>query len=321
MSQLDPNPEDIEAYTNTHHQPHPAVLGSGGFGVVYKARYGSADVAVKKLLTNGMNPAALSGLLEEGRLLSALTHPNIVQCLGVSTSPLRECIVMELVEGTDLSSFLQDEKRCAELSAIARCDVAYQVASALHYLHSHSIIHRDLKGYNVLLSRSGRGSDGRQLSGRFVAHLCDFGLATVKTSIRTAAGVKSTYNPAASGSSPESQGRMQAGLSRRWAAPEVLDTVPKYSEASDVWSFGMLMYELATSHVPFHTQFDDTVVIVGILRGSLPSFQFVRPEYCVSGFDQLMARCLHTDPSQRPSAAVVAAELLALRSAADAVAS
>jgi son of sevenless-like protein len=195
----------------------------------------------------------------------SLHHPNVLQLLGIAYIDNFLCSVSPYMEFGNIMQYLKIHPEAPRILLLS------EIASATEYLHSRGIIHGDLRGSNVLLSRDGH------------ACLADFGCARVEEVEATEA---LTYgNP-------------------RWLAPELMNQsyyVPT-ARSTDVWSFGMLCIEIFTDNLPFSHIQNETFVPIVIRDGSLPT----RPEdnNTTKGLTEpmwdLMNRCWRRDPESRP---------------------
>ncbi|KAK9742363.1 hypothetical protein RND81_03G166900 [Saponaria officinalis] len=233
-------------------------------------------------------PGLINNLNNEIYTLLSISHPNVVQYLcGFHEEEKNEYfLVMELIN-KDLSGYIKEVcglKRQIPFSLPAAVDIMLQVARGMEYLHSQKIYHGDLKPSNILIKPK-----TSSLEGYFTAKISGFGLKGVK-----AATSRSSTPP------------QTETLPFIWYAPEVLTEQErpgsscknKYSEKADVYSFGMLCFELLTGKVPFedgHLQGDK--MSRNIRAGERPLFPFALPKYLAS----LTKKCWQTDPSQRPS--------------------
>eukprot|EP00472_Partenskyella_glossopodia_P008496 CAMPEP_0197536986 /NCGR_PEP_ID=MMETSP1318-20131121/55494_1 /TAXON_ID=552666 /ORGANISM="Partenskyella glossopodia, Strain RCC365" /LENGTH=1269 /DNA_ID=CAMNT_0043095029 /DNA_START=175 /DNA_END=3985 /DNA_ORIENTATION=- len=194
------------------------LIGEGSFGKVYKGRrkYTGKAVALKFIVKLGKQEKDLQALLSEVEILQKLKHPNIIQMLDVFETRNEICVVTELAQG-ELFHILEDDKSLPE--AVVR-DVACQMVKALDYLHSHRIIHRDIKPQNVLFCSNGRVA------------LCDFGFARLMSQHTTMlTSIKGTP---------------------LYMAPELVKEQP-YNQTADLWSLGVILYELRVGKPPFFT--------------------------------------------------------------------
>lgn len=269
-------------------------IGAGSYGEVYKGRVWGADVAVKILNTGGSNKdggadtGVLDSLKSEIAILSQLRHPNVVLYLGACTTPPNVFVVTEWCERGALSGILYD--RSVPVSAAMRLSLALQTAQGMAYLHSprRGIIHRDLKSHNLLVGRD------------WTVKVADFGL-TITSVRRGAMGMKDDVNDAATGAAdsartnsarsnengPQSShrdgnqqrdGAAMYGIqgTPQFMAPEVLEG-QKYNHSVDVYSFGIVLCELATRVLPYsdtHKRFDFVDAVLE--EGAMPTI----PRWC-----------------------------------------
>ena len=246
-------------------------LGEGGMGVVYRARDEKLqrDVALKFLGALGAASfASHERALQEARAISALNHPNICTVYEVDEVEGKPFIAMEYVEGRPLS--LEIPSTGLALEQVERYGM--QLADALQHAHSRGIIHRDLKAANVILTPSGR------------LKVLDFGISR---RIEPGGSDETTRFD----QSWESQHTFTGTLP--YIAPEVL----KGQEAdvrSDIWSLGVLLYEMAAGRRPFSggTAYELTA---GILRERTPDIDPPLPPV----LHAVIERCLDKDPGQR----------------------
>jgi eukaryotic-like serine/threonine-protein kinase len=258
-------------------------LSAGGMGEVYRARHLllGREVAIKTVNPAGASAAARRRLLREARHVAGLDHPNVCAIHEVGLAGETPYIVMPLLEGRPLSDVIR-----AGLPPLADAlAVGIQVAAALEHAHGRGIVHRDLKSSNVLLDQHGR------------AVVLDFGLS--RRLPQAAAGSASDLTATMTG--------MLAGTLSHMA-PEVLfggEPDPR----SDVWSLGVLLYELTTGTLPFRgrTAFETSSAILNSNPRPMPA----RVPLAVR---LVVERCLAKDPVSRyQSAAAVRAALDTIR--------
>lgn len=235
------------------------LLGEGGFGVVYLGQWGDKQVALKELkVRNNAHVQKFREFQHEVYTMCHLSHPSLVQLYGVQLSPLR--MVLEFVPGTDLMQILHDPKISdADFNWRIRMRIALDVGRGLRYLQSirPPIMHRDLRSPNVFVL-------GLDESADCVAKLADFGLASkVLTSLS------------------------EVLFTWQWLAPEIIDTdsQAQYDERADIYSFGMLLWELASRKFPF-SEFDQyiTKTIEKLTEEQLNDPEFMR-QLKVSGWE------------------------------------
>ncbi|KAF8412143.1 hypothetical protein HHK36_000099 [Tetracentron sinense] len=219
--------------------------------------------------------------------LSSLAHPNIMHFLcGFSDEGKKECfLVMELMN-KDLSSYIKEicsSRRRIPFSLPVAVDLMLQIARGMEYLHSRKIFHGDLNPSNILVR-----TRSSSLEGYLNAKVSGFGLSSTK---KFTSRISSNQNET---------------LPFIWYAPEVLaeqeqrggTCSSKYTEKADVYSFGMICFELLTGKVPFedgHLQGDK--MSRNIRAGERPLFPFSSPKYLTN----LTKRCWQTDPIYRPN--------------------
>ncbi|NXP90959.1 BRAF kinase, partial [Passerina amoena] len=243
-------------------------IGSGSFGTVYKGKW-HGDVAVKMLNVTAPTPQQLQAFKNEVGVLRKTRHVNILLFMGYSTKP-QLAIVTQWCEGSSLYHHLHIIETKFEM--IKLIDIARQTAQGMDYLHAKSIIHRDLKSNNIFLHED------------LTVKIGDFGLATVKSRW--------------SGS----QQFEQLSGSILWMAPEVIRMQDKnpYSFQSDVYAFGIVLYELMTGQLPYSNINNRDQIIFMVGRGYLsPDLSKVRSN-CPKAMKRLMAECLKKKRDERP---------------------
>ncbi|XP_060696002.1 serine/threonine-protein kinase B-raf isoform X2 [Hemiscyllium ocellatum] len=243
-------------------------IGSGSFGTVYKGKW-HGDVAVKMLNVTAPTPQQLQAFKNEVGVLRKTRHVNILLFMGYTTKP-QLAIVTQWCEGSSLYHHLHIIETKFEM--IKLIDIARQTAQGMDYLHAKSIIHRDLKSNNIFLHED------------LTVKIGDFGLATVKSRW-----------------SGSHQFEQLSG-SILWMAPEVIRMQDKnpYSFQSDVYAFGVVLYELMSGQLPYSNINNRDQIIFMVGRGYLtPDLSKVRNN-CPKAMKRLMADCLKKKRDERP---------------------
>ncbi|CAK6975589.1 mitogen-activated protein kinase kinase kinase 7 [Scomber scombrus] len=236
------------------------VVGRGAFGVVCKAKWKGKDVAIKTIESESERKA----FIVELRQLSRVNHPNIVKLYGSCNNPV--CLVMEYAEGGSLYNVLHGAEPLPYYTASHAMSWCFQCSQGVAYLHGmkpKALIHRDLKPPNLLL-----------VAGGTVLKICDFGTACdIQTHMTNNKG------------------------SAAWMAPEVFEG-NNYSEKCDVFSWGIILWEVITRRKPFDEIGGPAFRIMwAVHNGTRPPLIKNLPK----PIESLMTRCWSKDPSQRPS--------------------
>lgn len=240
-------------------------IGEGGFGEVFRGKWRGTTVAVKTLKGGGpsLNPKEVEKFSKEVSILRALHHPNLVLFLGACLSPTL-CMVSEFMFGGSLYDLLYKKKRIPDTQK--RYNLVLDIARAMAYLHNckPTIIHRDLKSLNILLDEKGDH-----------AKVCDVGLARLKTDEQTITGAVGTFS---------------------WMPPEMMKNMP-YTEKVDVYSFGLVVYEIVTGKLPFAGLPPPQVSLRVAVHDERPPLPQMTPRH----WKDLIVRCWQTDDKLRPS--------------------
>jgi tetratricopeptide (TPR) repeat protein len=266
--------------TITHYEVLEMV-GQGGMGTVYKARDTRLQrlVALKFLTTVGTSAEARQRILREGQALSALSHPNIATVYEAGEDAGEVFLALEYLPGGSLDRRLRAARESGSMLPLHQvAEWGASIVSALAHAHRHGVIHRDVKPGNVLFDREGR------------VKLSDFGLATTPNTEAHSA-----------------DGRVMGTLP--YMPPEVLRGAPADAR-SDLYSLGVMLFEMATGQTPFRggTESD---VLQKTLGQPAPAPSTLRPGL-PAGFDRLVTRLLAKRPEDRPREGDrVARELLA----------
>uniref|UniRef100_A0A3B1JB13 Mitogen-activated protein kinase kinase kinase 7 n=1 Tax=Astyanax mexicanus TaxID=7994 RepID=A0A3B1JB13_ASTMX len=238
------------------------VVGRGAFGVVCKAKWKGKDVAIKTIESESERTA----FIVELRQLSRVNHPNIVKLYGSCDNPVIVLLYDCPVDCSLYSTVLHGAEPLPHYTASHAMSWCLQCAQGVSYLHGmkpKALIHRDLKPPNLLL-----------VAGGTVLKICDFGTACdIQTHMTNNKG------------------------SAAWMAPEVFEG-SNYSEKCDVFSWGIILWEVITRRKPFDEIGGPAFRIMwAVHRGTRPPLIKNLPK----PIESLMTRCWSKDPSQRPS--------------------
>jgi len=257
------------------------LLGKGGMGEVYLARDPrlGRDLALKVLPSHAIgDEVALERFTREARTASALNHPNVVTIYEIGEAEPGRFIAMELVEGQTLRGLID---RRPDVDALAQ--IGAQTARALSVAHAAGIVHRDVKPENVMVRRDE------------LVKVLDFGLARLFT-----APDGRSLAPGGATRGGEAVGTLRY-MSPEQACGEAVDS------ASDVFSLGLVLFELATGAHPFSAS-SDVALVSAMLTSSAPSASGSNPGL-PPAFDALLSAMLEKEPRHRPPAAEVEAAL------------
>lgn len=247
-------------------------IGIGSYGEVFRADWNGTEVAVKKFLVQDFTGHALTQFKCEAEMMIRLRHPNVVLFMGAVTRPPNLSILTEFLPRGSLYRLLH--RSGTQIDEKIRIKMALDVVRGMNYLHtSHpTVVHRDLKSPNLLVDKN------------WVVKVCDFGLSRVKH--HTFLSSNSTAG------TPE------------WMAPEVLRNEPS-NEKCDVYSFGVILWEMATLCVPW-TGWNPMQVVgaVGFQNRHLEIPKEVDPMVA-----QMIRDCWENDPCLRPSFAQLMSRL------------
>eukprot|EP00005_Dracoamoeba_jomungandri_P010355 CAMPEP_0174275250 /NCGR_PEP_ID=MMETSP0439-20130205/59722_1 /TAXON_ID=0 /ORGANISM="Stereomyxa ramosa, Strain Chinc5" /LENGTH=905 /DNA_ID=CAMNT_0015367335 /DNA_START=912 /DNA_END=3629 /DNA_ORIENTATION=- len=239
-------------------------LGQGAFGVVKKAEWRRVEVAVKEIKLGSAlveESDGLQDLLEEAKMMSkAGKHPNVLAIMGIVHDEKRVALVTEFCAGGSLESMLQSNK---DISDVAKLRMAVGAATGLLHLHQNGIVHRDIAARNMLLNETGR------------VLVSDFGLARTK------------------GLAEENKTESTIGPVRYMAPESIVDRI--YSEASDAFSFGVLLWEIDTRKQPWRGVNVVNVITGVTIKGERLPLEMVK----LTVFKQIMKKCWATNPEHR----------------------
>eukprot|EP00177_Eucheuma_denticulatum_P003292 GFKZ01005946.1.p1 GENE.GFKZ01005946.1~~GFKZ01005946.1.p1 ORF type:complete len:1197 (+),score=199.39 GFKZ01005946.1:23-3592(+) len=250
-------------------------IGSGGFGVVFKAKFRTETVAIKKIHAHALSNAnSVAEFQSEVAVLCTLNHPNILRFVGACTKPPNLMIITEfMARGTLFDLLHQSQTR---VTWPMRKKFALDTCKGMRYLHDSKLLHRDLKSSNLMLDKD------------FNCKVGDFGLTRIS---RGSAAVQMTG---------------QCGTFQ-YMAVEVLANKP-YSEKADVFSFGILLWEMVARKLPYFGMQPMQVAIAVLQQGMRPPM----PAKCPVPLAKLMRACWDSDPNRRPSFAQLVEALEAM---------
>lgn len=242
------------------------VIGSGGMSVVFKAEDTvlNKTVAVKLLKEDKQNdPAYIRSFINESKAVAMLSHENIVHIYDVSVKDKIQYIVMEYIEGITLKNYLK--RKGGILDWRETLSITEQILRALDHAHSKGVIHRDIKPQNIMLLRNG------------LIKVADFGIAKLPendtmTNTNRAIGTVHYISP-------------------EQARSEQIDA------KSDLYSVGVMMYELACGKLPFTAESPVSVALKQVGEQAVPP-RTVNPELPI-GMEQIIVRAMEKNPERR----------------------
>ncbi|KAM7418013.1 hypothetical protein PAMA_017585 [Pampus argenteus] len=246
-------------------------LGSGQFGLVLEGRWREKKVAVKMIREECMSDEDFK---EEARVMMRLSHCKLVQLYGVCTQQSPMCLVFELMENGCLSDYLRASK--GRLSPDVMLGMCLDVSEGMAYLESSNFIHRDLAARNCLVSKNNE------------VKVSDFGMTRFVLDDQYTSSLCSKFPV-------------------KWSAPEVIKYC-KFSSKSDVWSFGVLMWEVYNEgRLPYENR-SNTEVVESLNAG----LRLLKPRLAPEAVYLLMEWSWKEKPEDRPSFALLLHELASL---------
>lgn len=244
-------------------------LGQGSMGIVYRAiqKATGEQVALKVLPTNLSSPERMQLFMREAGILSGLSHPYIIRFLEMGMAGEQFFVATEYVETIPVEKVLAGESRIR-----VSCGIACRVLDALQYAHAKSLVHRDVKPANILLSRKGR---------KLHTRLADFGLA------------KNFEDAGLS----DMTGEHEARGSPAYMAPEQIISSRYAKPACDLYSLGVTLYQFLSGRLPFDTS-PGLTILRAILEDPPNPLQEVCPQIPAE-LSSIVQRSLAKDPADR----------------------
>ncbi|XP_014665595.1 PREDICTED: tyrosine-protein kinase CSK-like [Priapulus caudatus] len=246
-------------------------IGKGEFGDVFLGTYKGEKVAAKQLKEQTRSSQLF---LEEASVMTSLSHPNLVKLLGIVFGQTYFIVTQYMALG-NLVDYLRTRGRNI-ITKQDQINFASDACSGMAYLESKNIVHRDLAARNILIAEDGS------------AKVSDFGLAK------------------------ESFGDQEGATSKfpiKWTAPEALRQ-SKFSNKSDMWSFGILLWELYSfGRVPY-----PRIPLADVVKHVEKGYRMECPEGCPKDIYEIMLHAWDLDPDKRPPFSAVAKQLMELRS-------
>ncbi|MCI0441686.1 serine/threonine protein kinase [bacterium] len=251
-------------------------IGSGGMGEVYLAQDQKLDrtVALKILPPEfASDPARMHRFVQEAKAASALDHPNVAHIYEIGESNGTNFIAMQYIEGTTLDAFIKDR----QLQSNEILDIAIQIADALDVACSKGIVHRDIKSANIMITPRGQ------------IKVLDFGLTKVEQ--KTTSQPEASKMETATGTTP---GMILGTV--QYMSPEQALGKP-VDHRSDIYSLGVVMYQLATSKLPFSGSTPSDTL--NRILNSQPE-AIARFNYNIDlGLEHIIRKCMEKDPDRR----------------------
>ncbi|KAG4980373.1 hypothetical protein JHK85_034331 [Glycine max] len=244
-------------------------VGIGFFGEVFRGIWNGTDVAIKVFLEQDLTAENMEDFCNEISILSRLRHPNVILFLGACTKPPRLSMVTEYMEMGSLFYLIHVSGQKKKLSWRRRLKMLRDICRGLMHIHRMKIIHRDVKSANCLVDK------------HWIVKICDFGLSRIIT--------ESPMRDSSSAGTPE------------WMAPELIRNEP-FSEKCDIFSLGVIMWELCTLNRPWEGVPPERVVYTVANEGA-------RLDIPEGPLGRLISECW-AEPHERPSCEEILSRLV-----------
>ncbi|XP_061369296.1 serine/threonine-protein kinase EDR1-like isoform X2 [Gastrolobium bilobum] len=244
-------------------------VGIGFFGEVFRGLWNGTDVAVKVFLEQDLTAENMEDFCNEISILSRLRHPNVILFLGACTKPPRLSMITEYMEMGSLFYLIHVSGQKKKLSWRRRLRMLRDICRGLMHMHRMKIIHRDVKSANCLVDK------------HWTVKICDFGLSRIITD--------SPMKDSSSAGTPE------------WMAPELIRNEP-FNEKCDIFSLGVIMWELCTLNRPWEGVPPERVVYAVANEGS-------RLDIPEGPLGRLISECW-AEPHERPSCEEILSRLV-----------
>ncbi|BBM84171.1 protein kinase domain-containing protein [Candidatus Uabimicrobium amorphum] len=235
-------------------------IARGGMGIVYKAKSSTEIVAIKVLISDGEDE--IQRFVREAKTMRQMQHPNIISIYEMGTHNGRHYYVMPYIQGKTLEYFIKQNGRLRK-----NIQILQKIATALHQCHKNGILHRDLKPSNILINEKGE------------AFLTDFGLAKI-----TGANSSLTKSNIAMGTP-------------LYMSPEQMEDSKTAAPQSDIYSMGIILYEILTGQLPFVAN-NIIELRIKIQKGDFPRPSQIHPKISKT-IEAICLKCLQQDPQKR----------------------